>query len=587
MEKNWGEWEYSSAIREFRYDGNIDQAIRVCDDAIARYPNNNFFYKLLGDMYVQKGDYGKASGYYLEQLRRLGNKPEQFRSFARFYKLFSECANDDEVRKYRKELQTAIEKHEIPSDISGKLASLMGEEFLEDPELKELKELIVAGKPVNEIRKGVDQLLKEQKLDKFRALLQYRVGVTVHTNNLEVDKVLIAAAERVQMYDQAVALIRKNQRPLKVPTMIRALLRICRKQQDYAQAEELLKLDGDFVSKSDFNIQYELVYYFEFKRNQELLEQTLKAMRSGASRSVPIARTLYNFYLRFNMFPEAKLVSEHIKNLEEKRKQGSTVQRIEEQFESEQGVWDKLQELVSEQEHNRQMIAMRDLIRGFSHELGQPVTNIRYSIQLYNMRMRAGKVEEGDIDTLLRLILHQTERIGDMLDRFRPIVSSRNVVETFGVYERIQRVFKDMEGRLQEQGVQYILNGDKALTLSGEAVQFDQIFYNLILNAMQAIGPTDKKGLIRVQVSDNEKNEIQIAFSDNGPGISEENAKKVFEPFFTTKDPSADNGGEGLGLFIVWNILKMFDGRISLDTRHQNGAKFIMTIAKQQEVKDE
>ena len=57
-----------------------------------------------------------------------------------------------------------------------------------------------------------------------------------------------------------------------------------------------------------------------------------------------------------------------------------------------------------------------------------------------------------------------------------------------------------------------------------------------------------------------------------------------FEPFFTTKDCSNDEngGGEGLGLYIIWNIVRMFDGNIKVDKEYKNGTKFIIDILKKE-----
>ena len=115
--------------------------------------------------------------------------------------------------------------------------------------------------------------------------------------------------------------------------------------------------------------------------------------------------------------------------------------------------------------------------------------------------------------------------------------------------------------------------------LFGDKIQFSQIFYNLVLNSMQAIL---EKGEITVRIS-TRKNAIRILFSDNGPGVSEENRKKIFEPFFSTKDPTSGNGGEGLGLFVVWNILKMYKGTIQLNPKFKDGAQFIIRIPVEEE----
>ena len=75
-------------------------------------------------------------------------------------------------------------------------------------------------------------------------------------------------------------------------------------------------------------------------------------MRNSAERSIPIARTLYNFYLTFDRFEDAQLLSEHIQKLIDRKhteKKGDQQQdRSEEQLESEQIVWQRVKDLVSE-----------------------------------------------------------------------------------------------------------------------------------------------------------------------------------------------------------------------------------------------
>ena len=85
------EWKkergYSNEISRLRYRGKINDAIKKCDEAILYFPNNNFFYKLLGDLYVQKGDFENAGVAYIHQLKLIEDVLEQFKNFARFYQL--------------------------------------------------------------------------------------------------------------------------------------------------------------------------------------------------------------------------------------------------------------------------------------------------------------------------------------------------------------------------------------------------------------------------------------------------------------------------------------------------------------------
>lgn len=313
-------------------------------------------------------------------------------------------------------------------------------------------------------------------------------------------------------------------------------------------------------------------------------------MRRSAAGSIPIARTLYNFYLSLNRFEDAQSIYTHIQQLEQsqaaeweqrkKRRVNSVLSRSEEQMESEQAVWQRMKELVSEQEHTRQMIALRDLLKGFSHELGQPITNVRYAVQLYQKKMQKNLDTRHALQVLLSDILLQTNRIGMLLSRFSPIVSPKNESGKFSVRECAEKVFTDLETRLLSQNITHRIIGASALVLTGDQIQFSQVFYNLILNAMQAI---EKNGHIDINISVSEYHVLTIIFADNGPGIPEQNFQKIFEPFFSTKDPTSGNGGEGLGLYIVWNILKMFNGTIQIDKNFRSGTKFIIQIQQEKE----
>ena len=146
---------------------------------------------------------------------------------------------------------------------------------------------------------------------------------------------------------------------------------------------------------------------------------------------------MYNFYLSFDRFEDAQNLSEHIQKLIDRKrtavKKDQHSDRSEEQLESEQVVWQRIKDLVSEKEHNRQMLALRDLLKGFSHELGQPITNIRYQIQLQQLRIKRGIGTMDDVQDLFATILEQTERIGYMLDRFRANCFKQKVYKSYSV----------------------------------------------------------------------------------------------------------------------------------------------------------
>lgn len=568
-------------ISKLRFDGNTSAAIELCHDAISAYPDDNFFYKVLGDLLFQEEDYAAASQAYIEQLKRLSNRPEHFKAFARFYRQFSSVAPEELCIQFRDKIIRAIENNEISPNIHQLLIERLGDEFVVDDNLRSILLKSDSDKYLDEVKRFVSTA----SIDDVRSIIFHQIKHYNLSVNTKTKEYLVSVAEKKALFSEAQqlvgAMISKQGTPN--PTLIRTLLRMSRKQQNYHYAEQLLTIDESLIEKSDFNVQYELVYYFDSIGSSELLDKTLKQMRRSAERSIPIARTLYNFYLSFDRFEDAQNLSEHIQKLIDRKrtaeKKDQHPDRSEEQLESEQVVWQRIKDLVSEKEHNRQMMALRDLLKGFSHELGQPITNIRYQIQLQQLRIKRGIGTMDDIQDLFVTILAQTERIGFMLDRFRPIVSSKSIQELFCVNDCIKQVFADLSGRLNQSGIIYRIQETSQINLFGDQIQFSQVFYNLVLNSMQAIS---SDGEISVKIIKT-PNFIRILFSDNGPGIPEENRKKIFEPFFSTKDPTSGNGGEGLGLFVVWNILKMYNGTIQVNHRFEKGAQFIIRIPIEEE----
>lgn len=101
--------------------------------------------------------------------------------------------------------------------------------------------------------------------------------------------------------------------------------------------------------------------------------------------------------------------------------------------------------------------------------------------------------------------------------------------------------------------------------------QINQVFMNLLVNAAQAI---EKHGEIRI-ITRALDGQVEIAISDTGAGIPEENLSKIFDPFFTTKDVGK---GTGLGLNIAYNIIKKHKGTIDVESKVGTGTTFIIRI---------
>ncbi|MFH1292696.1 MAG: response regulator [Pseudomonadota bacterium] len=101
--------------------------------------------------------------------------------------------------------------------------------------------------------------------------------------------------------------------------------------------------------------------------------------------------------------------------------------------------------------------------------------------------------------------------------------------------------------------------------------QLNQVFMNLLVNAAQAI---EKRGEIRIETRALD-GYIEIAISDTGSGIPQENLFKIFDPFFTTKEVGK---GTGLGLNVAYNIVKKHKGDLKVESEPGKGTTFIIRI---------
>jgi signal transduction histidine kinase len=112
--------------------------------------------------------------------------------------------------------------------------------------------------------------------------------------------------------------------------------------------------------------------------------------------------------------------------------------------------------------------------------------------------------------------------------------------------------------------------------------ELSQVFVNLIQNAVKSIseqhpGERSEHPMIRIHVDSATRHVIIIAVSDNGPGIKDELKDKIFRPYFTTRRQGESTG---LGLSISSDIMRRFNGDLSLRSQYGKGATFLVSMKR-------
>lgn len=557
--------QFISEIQILRQQKRIPEALEKCREASRRFPSENFFYRIEGDLSLQLGRPGDAAEAYLKNLRLL-----QGSTFHVFQKSYSNlrrnsAVSDKFMKDYRKRVLQMVEEGKVSPEIQDNLRV-----FLSSSEIPN------HGQSARPLLERIEKAAGESR-EKLPLLVSPLINGGASSLSKSDFKRIIRDLEKSGEYRLALELLKKMPQSYYDKHFYAAALRLCRRMDDYSDIKLLITIDDQFIENSDFNIQYELTWYFK-ACGDERVNRVLDKIAGSARASLPIAKTLYNFYLSFNRMDDAQSLGEQIQKMEEQQLSSHSRKRLETQSESDILLREEIQNLIAEREQNRRISAMRELLKGFSHELGQPMSNIRLNIQLYQRKMQRKMARPEELPALFDLVLSQTKRLDYLLKRLNPITSSKSEAVWFGLYECIDQVRSDLNARFSQAGIICALDGEKRIQLWGDPVQFSQVFYNLLLNAMQAM---EDGGRIWIDISESARRDITITVTDNGPGIPEEYRQKVFEPFFTTKPPSSDNGGEGLGLYIVWCILQMFQGSIKIDQEYRDGTRFIIQIQPQ------
>jgi len=164
------------------------------------------------------------------------------------------------------------------------------------------------------------------------------------------------------------------------------------------------------------------------------------------------------------------------------------------------------------------------------------------------------------------------DRAGDIIERIRDQIKKAHPrKDRFDLNEAINEVIVLARRAITENevSVQTRLT-EGSLPVQGDRVQVQQVILNLILNAVEAMGPVEAGAReLLISTEQSETNGIVVAVSDSGPGIDPEDRERVFQAFYTTKST-----GIGIGLSICRSIIEAHGGRLWADANEPRGAVF-------------
>jgi len=214
------------------------------------------------------------------------------------------------------------------------------------------------------------------------------------------------------------------------------------------------------------------------------------------------------------------------------------------------------------------LATLGELSAGAAHEIRNPLTSIRSSIQFLRRKYN----DSTDIEMANDLI-SEVDRINEIIEGMlsfakpQPLKKENTQLKTI-LLQTIQLV----SNTARKEGIEICLNYQtEREDIFADPSQLKQVFLNIIMNSIQAIESERGKIDINIIFSDGHYRytpEYLIEVIDNGKGIPNENLDKIFDPFFTTK-----NEGTGLGLSISYGIINQHGGDIEFFSNPGKGTK--------------
>jgi signal transduction histidine kinase len=261
----------------------------------------------------------------------------------------------------------------------------------------------------------------------------------------------------------------------------------------------------------------------------------------------------------------------------------------------------ELRETQSQLIHSGKMAALGQLTAGIAHEINNPIGFIksnsfamekdlkdlfklleRYKTYFKNNSLEVKKIKEFeqeiDADLLQSILVQELEGIKLGVKRTSAIIKGlqdfsfkdATAMAPANIHEGLNTTLKILRSRFNHN-IQLVKEYDPII---GEVTchigQLNQVFMNLLTNALDAIGENQGEIIIKTKKA---KDAVEISIKDNGTGIFIAFQDKIFEPFFTTKKPGE---GTGLGLSISHGIIENHKGMIKVNSEVGEGSEFIV-----------
>jgi PAS domain S-box-containing protein len=217
------------------------------------------------------------------------------------------------------------------------------------------------------------------------------------------------------------------------------------------------------------------------------------------------------------------------------------------------------EQLQARTQQLEQHASLGEITAIFAHEVRNPINNISTGLQLMAYNLPADDPNQ----ELISRLQTDCDRLSDLMKSVLAYSRSTEYeMEAVDISLLLNRLLERQRSRQSTQNIQMLIQADpNTPRVKGNPRALEQVFNNLITNAIQAMSETGDTISIKIHLkkTSSERRYVAVDVADNGPGIPKELQERIFQPFFTTK-----SSGTGLGLAITKHILTAHKGTIQV-----------------------
>lgn len=230
--------------------------------------------------------------------------------------------------------------------------------------------------------------------------------------------------------------------------------------------------------------------------------------------------------------------------------------------------------IAEEQIESERLNALTMMAAGVAHEIGNPLNSLNIHLQLLEKKLKKADMSVyGTVKDQIDISRGEIQRLDFIIEQFlRAVRPAKPVFEMVELNRIIESAVNFLAPELQDRRIHTRLQlHDSLPLLKLDSNQLKQAFYNLIKNAVQAMGTG---GSLTIR-SDLSEYDAVVSFEDTGKGMSPETVAAMHDAWFTTRKT-----GVGLGMLIVRRIVREHGGELSIESSEGKGTRVTLTLPR-------